>query len=86
MLRPYKGHIFLKNLLGTCLKRYKLLLKPPSNSGGSEVKVPHNWGLKAFQAYMKRGRVQDLQHFSTRFLGKQNQYTYKFPRMIRMMV
>ncbi|GEM_PF-3728024 len=27
----------------------------PPILGGSEVEVPQNWGLKAFQVYMKRG-------------------------------
>ncbi|GEM_PF-4929329 len=32
----------------------------PPILGGSEIEVPQNWGLKAFQAYMKRGQVQGM--------------------------
>jgi len=46
-----------------CLKSPELSPEPPPCPpilGGSEIEVPQNWGLKAFQAYMKRGQVQGL--------------------------
>ncbi len=58
---------FLKNVNSKPLRSPKLSPEPPPCPpilGGSEIEVPQNWGLKSFQAYMKREQVQDLKHLS----------------------